>query len=72
MQHQGGEISFGMQIRKMKDEISAFKDLRSAQDAAVASGKARERELRAALGERDRCILDLQQQFQSSQKVLFS
>lgn len=53
----------------MKDEVSAFKDLRSAQDAAAASGQAREKELRAVLTEKDLNILDLKRQIASSQKV---
>lgn len=58
-----------MQVRRLKDEVSAFKDLRSAQDAAAASGQAREKELRAVLTEKDLNILDLKRQIASSQKV---
>lgn len=58
-----------MQIRKLKDEVAAFKDLRAAQDAAAASGNAREKQLREVLANRDLNILNLQQQLQSCQRV---
>jgi DNA transposition AAA+ family ATPase len=58
-----------MQIKKLNDEIGALKDLQRAQDAALLSSTAREKDLRALVAERDLSILNLQHQLQCSQQV---
>ena len=62
-------LGAGVQVRRLKDEVCAFKDLRTAQDATAVSGKAREKDLRATLADRDLNILALQRQLSSSQQV---